>query len=273
MAFFKQYPGIAIGLVILFLLLFMAVFAPFITAKNPTALSPFERAQWPSAEHIFGTDNLGRDLYARVIYGARVSLIVGFACAFLSTVLGMLIGLFAGFYRILDAFIMRIVDGFMSIPAILLAIALITLTGASLWNVIISITIIETPRTVRLMRAVVLTLREQPYVEAASVAGASKFRIMIEHILPNTLAPMIVQATYVCAVAIIIEAGLSFIGAGVPPTVPSWGNIIAEGRTLWQLKPYIILFPALFLSVTVLGINLMGDALRDALDPRMTRSA
>jgi peptide/nickel transport system permease protein len=214
---------------------------------------------------------LGRDVYSRVIYGSRVSLIVGFSVALFASVLGTFIGLTAGFIRGLDAVIMRAMDGLMSIPPILLAIALMALTRASVQNVIIAISIAEFPRVSRLVRGVVLSLREQPYVEAAIASGTRVPAIIWKHILPNTLAPLMVQATFICASAMITEATLSFIGAGTPPIIPSWGNIMAEGRALWQVKPYIVFFPAIFLSVTVLAVNLLGDGLRDALDPRLAK--
>ena len=206
-----------------------------------------------------------------MIYGARVSLIVGFSVAIFASVAGLAIGLVAGFVRWSDGIIMRIIDGMISIPPILLAIALMALTRGSIGNVILAITVAEIPRVARLVRGVVLSLREQPYVEAAVANGARVPRIIFRHILPNTFAPIAVQATYICAVAILAEAALSFIGAGVPPSTPSWGNIMAEGRALWQIKPYIIFFPALFLSITVLAINMLGDGLRDALDPRLRK--
>ena len=267
----RQHPTVAVGGLLVFGLACMALLAPWLGTTDPTALSPIHRTRAPSAQFWFGTDLLGRDVYSRVIYGARVSLIVGFSVALLSTVLGVIIGLAAGFVRWVDAIVMRIMDGFMSIPTILLAIALIAITRASLQNVIIAITIAETPRVVRLVRGLVLTLREQPYVEAAVAAGASRLRIVVKHIFPNTLAALMVQATYICGVAILAEASLSFIGAGVPPSVPSWGNIMAEGRALWQIKPHLIAFPAVFLSITILAINMLGDGLRDAVDPRMAK--
>ncbi|MPT39920.1 MAG: ABC transporter permease [Achromobacter sp.] len=269
--FLKRHPTTAVGGALLLLLFLVALCAPWLGTVDSTALSPIHRTRSPNAQFWFGTDLLGRDVYSRVIYGARVSLIVGFTVAALSTVIGVLIGLAAGFVRWVDAVVMRIMDGFMSIPTILLAIALIALTRASLQNVIIAITIAEVPRVVRLVRGLVLSLREQPYVEAAVAAGASRVRIVLRHIFPNTLAALMVQATYICGVAILAEASLSFIGAGVPPSVPSWGNIMAEGRALWQIKPHLIAFPAVFLSITILAINMLGDGLRDAVDPRMAK--
>jgi peptide/nickel transport system permease protein len=247
------------------------VFAPFLWTKDPTALAPALRTREPSADWWFGTDMLGRDVYSRVLYGARVSLLVGFSVAILASIAGLIIGLVSGFIRLADSIIMRFMDGMMSIPPILLAIALMALTRGSVQNVIIAITIAEIPRVSRLVRGVVLSLREQPYVEAAVAAGTRTPAIIFKHILPNTLAPLTVQATFICAAAMITEAILSFIGAGTPPIIPSWGNIMAEGRALWQVKPYIVFFPAVFLSITVLAVNLLGDGLRDAIDPRLAK--
>lgn len=267
----KGQPTVLIGLLLLLMLTVLAVFAPWMGTVDPTAINPIYRTRSPSAQFWFGTDMMGRDVYSRVIYGARVSLIVGFSVAILSTLIGVTIGLAAGFVKWVDVIVMRIMDGFMSIPTILLAIALIAVTTPSIKNVIIAVTIAEIPRVVRLIRGLVLTLREQPYVEAAIASGASTLRVVSKHIFPNTVAALTVQATYICGVAILAEASLSFIGAGVPPSTPSWGNIIAEGRALWQVKPYLIAFPAIFLSITILAINMLGDGLRDAIDPRMIR--
>ena len=269
--FVYRHPTITAGGALLFVMVLIAVFAPLLAYQDPTALAPARRTRPPSSQYWFGTDMLGRDVYSRVIYGARVSLIVGFSVAALSSILGLTIGLVSGFVRWADAIIMRIMDGLMSIPPILLAIALMALTRASVQNVIISITVAEIPRVSRLVRGVVLSLREQPYVEAAVASGTRAPKIILRHILPNTLAPLTVQATYICASAMLIEAVLSFIGAGTPPIIPSWGNIMAEGRALWQVKPYIVFFPAVFLSLTVLAVNLLGDGLRDALDPRLAK--
>jgi peptide/nickel transport system permease protein len=266
-----RHPAIAIGGALVLAMLLIALLAPWLATVDPTALAPARRTRAPSAAFWFGTDMLGRDIYSRVLYGARVSLAVGFSVATLASLAGLAIGLVSGFLRWADGLVMRVMDGVMSIPPILLAIALMALTRGSVGNVITAITIAEIPRVSRLVRGVVLSLREQPYVDAAIAAGTRTPKIILRHILPNTLAPMTVQATYVCASAMIVEAILSFIGAGTPPTIPSWGNIMAEGRALWQVKPYIVFFPAIFLSVTVLAVNLLGDGLRDALDPRMAK--
>lgn len=270
--FIYRHPTMAIGGAMLSILVLIALLAPVLGAGDPNAIAPVKRNREPSLEHWFGTDPFGKDLYARVLYGARISLIVGFSVALLSSIAGMAIGLVSGFVRWTDGIIMRVMDGLMSVPSILLAVALMALTRASVENVIVAITVAEFPRVARLVRGVVLSLREQPYVDAAIAAGTRTPMIILRHILPNTIAPVTVQATYICASAMITEAILSFIGAGVPPTIaPSWGNIMADGRALWEVKPYIILFPAVFLSLTVLAVNLLGDGLRDAVDPRMAK--
>jgi peptide/nickel transport system permease protein len=269
--FVWRHPTLSIGLMLLGLMLLAAAFAPWLGTVDPTALAPVKRTREPGAEFWFGSDAYGRDIYSRVLYGARISLLVGFSVAILASFTGLVIGLVSGYVRRLDGIVMRAMDGVMSIPPILLAIALMALTRASVENVIMAITVAELPRVARLVRGVVLSLREQPFVEAAIASGTSTPRIILAHILPNTLAPLSVQATYICGSAMIIESILSFIGAGTPPIIPSWGNIMADGRTLWQVKPYIIFFPAVFLSLTVLAVNLLGDGLRDALDPRMAK--
>ena len=245
--------------------------APTISALRQETRSKIRRLRPPSEQFWFGTDMLGRDVYSRVIYGSRISLTVGVAVAALSIGIGLAIGLVTGFIRWLDAVVMRVMDGLMSIPSVLLAIALMALTKASVGNVIFAITLAEVPRVVRLVRSLVLGLREQPYVEAAIAAGTNLPLILLRHILPNTLAPLLVQGTYICASAMITEAILSFIGAGTPPNVPSWGNIMAEARSMFQLASYLIFFPGVFLSLTVLAVNLLGDGMRDALDPRLAR--
>ena len=270
-AYIRRHPTIVIGATLLGLMALMAVFAPLLGTVDPQALAPVQRLRWPSAAHWFGTDMLGRDIYSRTIYGARVSLTVGISVALLASGFGLAIGLVTGFSRWTDAIVMRIMDGLMSIPSILIAIALMALTRASIENVIFAITVADVPRVTRLVRGVVLTLRELPFVEAAHASGTSFIRILWRHILPNTVPPLLVQGTFVAAGAMIVEAILSFLGAGTPPNIPSWGNIMAEGRSLFQVAYYIVLFPGVFLSVTVLAINLLGDGLRDALDPRLAR--
>jgi peptide/nickel transport system permease protein len=267
----RRHPTAIVGAAVLALMIVVALAAPWLGTVDPEAVSPIKRLKQPSAEWWFGTDMLGRDVYSRVVYGARVSLAVGLAVAALSTLVGLFIGLVTGYVRWLDAIVMRVMDGLMSIPSVLLAIALMALTKASIGNVIVAITLAEVPRVVRLVRSLVLSLREQPYVEAAVAAGTTLPRILTRHILPNTVAPLLVQATYVCASAMITEAILSFIGAGTPPNIPSWGNIMAEARSLFQIATYLIIFPGVCLSLTVLAINLLGDGMRDALDPRLAR--
>jgi peptide/nickel transport system permease protein len=269
--FCLRHPTIAIGGALILIMIAIAIFAPYLGTVDPTALHPSKRTREPSANYWFGSDMLGRDIYSRVLYGTRISLLVGFSVALLASVGGLAIGLVSGFLRFLDGIIMRIMDGLMSIPPILLAIALMALTRGSVGNVIAAITIAEIPRVSRLIRGVVLALREQPFIDGAVAAGTPTPMIILRHVLPNTLAPLMVQATYICASAMITEAILSFLGVGTPPITPSWGNIMAEGRALWQVKFYIVLFPAIFLSLTVLAVNLLGDGLRDALDPRMAK--
>jgi peptide/nickel transport system permease protein len=260
------------GVLLLILLVLVALFAPLLGTVDPLAIAPAMRARPPSAAFWFGTDMLGRDLYSRVIYGTRVSLTVGFSVATVATTFGTAIGLVSGYVKWVDSVVMRLMDAVMSIPSILLAIALVALTRASVENVVAAIAVAEIPRVGRLVRGVVFSLRELAYVEAAVSSGTSSTLVLWRHILPNAVAPIIVQATYICASAMIVEATLSFIGAGTPPTIPSWGNIMADGRALWQVKPYIVLFPAVFLSLTVLAVNMVGDGLRDALDPRLAKA-
>jgi peptide/nickel transport system permease protein len=267
----RRHPTVVLGAAILLAMALMALFAPYLGTVDPLHVEPVKRLRFPSALAWFGTDAYGRDVYSRTLYGARVSLQVGLGVASLSTAIGLFIGLVTGFNRVADAVIMRVMDGLMSIPPVLLAIALMALTKASVENVVAAITIAEVPRVARLVRGVVLSLREQPFVEAALAAGTPFWRTLRRHIMPNTMAPVLVQATYICASAMITEAVLSFIGAGTPPQIPSWGNIMADGRSYFQLRPYLIVFPGVFLSATVLAVNLVGDGLRDALDPRLAR--
>ena len=268
--FARRNPTIVIGASLLAGMALIAVVAGLI-AGDPQFLNPSDRLRAPSAGHWFGTDNLGRDVYARTVFGARISLVVGLVVAVLSVALGLTIGLFAGYYRRLDAPIMRLMDGLMAIPAILLAIALVSLNKASVGIVIVAISIPEIPRVVRLVRSVVLITREQPYIEAAIGGGSRHLKIILRHILPSTIAPLIVQATYVMASAILTEAALSFLGAGVPPEIPTWGNMIASSRLFLASAPWTIFFPGTCLALAVLAVNLMGDGLRDRLDPRLAR--
>jgi peptide/nickel transport system permease protein len=266
----RRNPTIFIGSVLLAALVAVTLAAPWI-AGDPFRQAPINRLRPPSEPFWFGTDQFGRDVFSRTVYGARVSLIVGFAVAALSSLIGLAVGLVCGYFKRIDAVIMRAMDGIMAIPSILLAIALITLTRPGLGIVIAAIVIPEVPRVVRVVRSVVLSIRAQPYVESAIAGGTRNAKLLVRHILPNTLAPLIVQATYVCASAMLIEAGLSFLGAGVPPEIPSWGNIIAQGRTFFQIAPWSIFIPGAFLAVTVLAVNMLGDGLRDRLDPRLAR--
>ena len=259
--------------------------APFLGTRDPAQIDPVARNKRPGTElavrhadgspgtvtYWMGTDSLGRDIYSRVVYGARVSLVVGISVAVLSVTVGLVIGVLAGYLRWLDGIVMRIMDGLMAVPAILLAIALVSLSKASLRTVILAIVIPEVPRVVRLVRSVVLSIREEPYVEAALALGSPTPRLLAQHVLPNTVAPLIVQGTFVCGSAILVEAILSFLGVGIPPETPTWGNIMAEGRALFRLFPHNILFPGIFLALTVLAVNILGDGLRDMLDPRLRR--
>ena len=277
--------SVLVGASILALIVAIGLLAPYLGTSNPARIDPVARNKRPGAERVvrnddgtrttrtywMGTDSLGRDVYSRVIYGARVSLIVGISVALISAASGLLIGIVTGYVRWLDNIVMRIMDGLMAVPAILLAIALVSLSKASLRTVILAIVIPEIPRVTRLVRSVVLSIREEPYVEAARALGAPLPLLLARHVLPNTLAPLVVQATFVCASAILVEAILSFLGVGIPPETPTWGNIMAEGRVLFRLFPHNILYPGVFLAATVLAVNMLGDGLRDTLDPRVSR--
>ena len=266
--FLRRQPTLVIGLAVLLLVLVAGVLAPVWWTGDPQQMRPGQRLQPPSFVRWFGSDQFGRDVYTRTLYGARVSLVVGAAVALVSLAFGTMLGLVIGFYRRLDAVMMRVMDGLMAIPAILLALALMAMMRGSVRNVIIALVIPEIPRVVRLVRASVLSLREHTMVEGARALGVRTPRILVRYILPALVAPLLVQATYVCASAILFEAYLSFLGAGTPPHIPSWGNIMAEGKTYVQLAFWIILFPGLFLALTVLAINLVGDGLRDLLKIR-----
>ena len=268
--FARRNPTIVMGGVILGVLVLLAVFAPWITA-DPFKQTPANRLRPPSEKFWFGTDRYGRDVFARTLYGARVSLVVGLSVAAIASAIGLTLGLLCGYFRRVDGIVMRVMDGVMAIPSILLAIALITLSRPGLGIVIAAIVIPEVPRIVRVVRAVVLAIKAQPYIDSAIAGGTRTMKLLVRHILPNTLAPLIVQATYVCASAMLIEAGLSFLGAGVPPEIPSWGNIIAQSRDFFQIAPWAILIPGAFLALTVFAVNMLGDGLRDKLDPRLAR--
>jgi peptide/nickel transport system permease protein len=260
-----------LGGTLLGLLALLSLLAPWISPYDPIELDVIARLKPPSAEHWFGTDAFGRDILSRTFWGGRISLVVGLSVAALSSAIGIVIGLLSGYYRMLDAVVMRIMDGLMAIPGILLAIAMMALMRASVEVVIVAITIPEVPRMVRLVRSLVLSIREQTYIQAAVAVGSRLPKLLFRHILPNAVAPIIVQATYICASAVLIEAYLSFLGVGTPPEIPSWGNIIADGRQFVQLAFWNVSFPGLFLGIMVLSINLLGDGLRDMLDPRMAR--
>lgn len=264
---------VLIAFAILVFIVLVAVLAPVLGTVDPIAIDPSQRLHHMSAAHWFGTDAFGRDIYSRVLYGARISLVIGVGTTFMSIVSGLLIGVIAGYFRAADAVIMRVMDGVMAIPSILLAIALVALTGASLATVLVAITVPEVPRVVRLVRSVILSVRSEPYVEAAVSLGTRVPKLLFRHMVPNTVAPLIVQGTYIFAAAILNEATLSFLGTGLPPEIPSWGNMMADGRMYFQLLPGLVLFPGVFLALTLLSVNVLGDVLRDVLDPRMMRKS
>ncbi len=279
--------SVKIGLFVVVVMMLIGLLAPFLGTINPSTINPASRNKLPGMERTirnddgtttqfvqrFGTDSLGRDVYSRTLYGARVSLTVGLTVALTSVVIGLFIGLIAGYIRWADGIIMRVMDGLMAIPAILMAIALVSLWRSGLFTVILAIVVPEVPRVVRLVRSVVLSVREEPYVEAAITLGTPTPTLIWRHVLPNTLAPLIVQGTFICASAILTEAILSFLGIGIPTDIPTWGNIMAEGRQFFRLFPHNILYPGIFLALTVLAVNILGDGLRDTLDPKMERRA
>lgn len=282
---FRRDAGTLFALIVIVLMIAVGLLAPWLGTKDPSEINPALRNRTPGYEQTIrnddgstrmftyrmGTDSLGRDIYSRVVYGARVSLIIGGAVAVLSIVIGLAIGLVAGYVRWLDAVVLRLMDGLMAIPAILLAIGLIAVFRAGLLSVIVAIVVPEVPRVVRLVRAIVLSVRTEPYVEAAICAGTPIPQLLVRHVLPNTVPALIVQGTFICANAMLIEAILSFLGVGIPPETPTWGNIMAEGRSLFRLYPHNIFFPGLCLAVTVLAVNMLGDGLRDRLDPKLAK--
>ena len=265
----RKNPNMALGFILVIAVAILALSAPLITEYDPSRLNVADRLYSPSSSHWFGTDHLGRDVYTRVVYGARVSLLVGASVSGFIATVGVVLGLVSGYFRPVDFVLMRFMDALLAFPSFLLAIAMVAAWGAGVGTVILAISLVTTPYTVRLARAPVLSLREVDYVMAAQAIGVGPFRTMLLHILPNMVAPILVQATFVFAVAILIEAGLSFLGTGVPPGVPTWGNTMGEGRQTAQIAVWIIFFPGLFLSLTVLGVNLIGDGLRDSLDPKL----
>ncbi len=277
--------SVRIGGVVLALLVLISVSAPWLGTVDPTLFDAASRDLVPGKageittldgeilkhKFWFGSDSFGRDIYSRVMYGTRISLIVGLLAALLSLAFGIVCGLSAGYLRWLDGILMRFMDGLMAIPAILIAIALVAMWRGSLTTVIIAIAIPEIPHVTRLVRSLVLSIREEPYVEAAVALGTPTWKIMFGHILPNTIAPLVVQGTYICAAAILVEAILSFLGVGLPPDIPTWGNIMAEGRPQFNQYPHNIFIPGVFLAITVLAVNILGDGLRDTLDPKMAK--
>jgi peptide/nickel transport system permease protein len=277
--------AVVLGAAIILLMAVIGLAAPLLGTISPSEINPAFRNRVPGSEqtirrddgsasvfrHWMGTDSLGRDVYSRVIYGARVSLVIGITVAAISVAIGLVIGLVAGYFRWVDAVVMRLMDGLMAIPPILLAIAVVSLFRAGLLSVIVAITVPDIPRVVRLVRSIVLSVREEPYVEAALMTGTSTPLLLVRHVLPNTLPPLIVQGTFICANAILLEAILSFLGIGIPPETPTWGNIMAEGRGLFRIYPHNIFFPGICLALTVLAVNMLGDGLRDHLDPKLAR--
>lgn len=267
----RKHATLLVGAILLISVAAIAIGAPWLATHDPSDLDPLARMQGATAEHYLGTDAMGRDVFSRVLWGGRVSLIVGISVALLAVVVGATLGVVAGFVRWADGPIMRVMDGLMAIPGILLAIALMSVMHASLTTVIVAIAIPDIPRVVRLVRSLSLSLREQLFVEAAHAVGTRLPTILWRHVLPNILAPLIVQATFLAAAAVLAEAALSFLGVGVPPDIPSWGGMIAEGRNFVAVAFHVILYPGIMLAITVLAINLLGDGLRDALDPRLSR--
>ncbi|MCK1536037.1 MULTISPECIES: ABC transporter permease [unclassified Bradyrhizobium] len=268
--FARRNPTVMVGGTLLMLVSLIAIFAPVLSG-DPMSIAPAERLTAPSAEHWFGTDALGRDVYARTLYGARISLVVGVCATALSVAVGLAIGLITGYYRRADGYIMRVMDGMMAIPSILLAIGMIAVTQGGMAIVVLAITVPEIPRVARLVRSVVLSTRELAFVEAAVVSGSRDLKIIHRHILPSTIAPLIVQGTLILASAILAESSLSFLGIGVPPEIPTWGNMISAHRLYLVRAPWSVFFPGAFLTVVVLAVNLLGDGLRDRLDPRLAR--
>ena len=259
------------GLIIFTFMIILGILAPVITPFEPDFMNPANRLQKPDGTHFFGTDRFGRDLFTRIIYGTQISLGVGVSVVFLTTIFGIILGLIAGYYRKVDEVLMRVLDGFMAFPSIILMIAIMAALGSNLSNVIIALTIVYSPRMARVVRSAVLVQKEQQYVEAARAIGASDLRITVLHILPNCVAPIIIQSTMIFAYAILAESSLSFLGVGVPPEVPSWGNILNDGKVFLRRAPWISVFPGIAIALCVLALNMLGDGLRDILDPKIRK--
>lgn len=268
---FFRHRSAVFGAIVLAVVLLVAAAAPLLATQSPLLLDPGIRLQAPGEGHLFGTDNFGRDIYSRTIFGARLSLLIGTAVSVLTVLFGLLIGLVAGYFRRVDGWLMRIMDGFMAFPSVILAVAIMAAIGPRVENVIVALTVVYTPRLARVVRSVVLTVRELQYIEAARTIGARTGRIVLGHILPNCRSPLIVQATFIFADAVLAEAGLSFLGVGTPPEIPSWGNMLGEARAYLATAPWTMLAPGAALMVAVLGLNLLGDGVRDLLDPRLRK--
>ncbi len=266
---FLSNPALIIGLVGMVIIVLAALILPAVSSVDPNEMKVLDRLKPPGAEHIFGTDEFGRDLFIRVMHGARVSICVGGAVTIFSSILGTMIGIYASYFKILDNILMRICDGLIAIPGVLLAVALMAALGASIWNVILALTVVYTPSIARVVRAGALVAREQVYVEAAKIQGASDFRILWKIILPSVVSSLTVQASFIFAQAIISEASLSFLGVGIPAPAASWGNILQASKQVLSKAPWTAIFPGAFVIISVLSLNLLGDGLRDFLDPRV----
>jgi peptide/nickel transport system permease protein len=264
-------PTVLAAAIVLTIIFIFAIGAPWLTGYDPLELRPMTRLKPPSAEHLLGTDMMGRDIYTRTVHGARISLFIGICVAIITLLVGSVIGLVSGFIRWADAILMRIIDGLQAIPSILLAIAIAAIMGGGMFSVILAITISEIPLVVRLVRSLVLTIREEPYIEAARSMAVPTRMIMIRHVIPNMIGALIVQGTYICGVTILFEAYLSFLGAGISPETPTWGNIMAEGRNVALLAPWVVAFPGICVALVVLSFNELGDGLQDHLDPRIRK--